>query len=139
MDNEGRRRSGRVRTTVKTFQSEQEQAAPTLPIRKKSTKVKVKSENAVGTLVKDESIIKDEPDVNSTAANFQPINAGAAAESPVEVRPGKKRARAADLDDFNGEDESEVEEKPKKKKRVKKSSTSTGQLYGAPPAGTLIP
>lgn len=117
---------------MKTFQAEQEQAALIVPVRKKSAKVKVKPEIAGDTLSKDEPASAD-----SSAVSFQPINT----EDVSERKLGKKRARSVEPDDFKDEDDSdiEVQEKPKKKKRAKKSATATGQLYGAPPKGTIIP
>lgn len=136
MENDGPRRSGRARAAVKTFQSEQEQAALVAPVRKKAVKSRVKSERTADTPV------KDEPD--DTVESAEPLavdSRSVKAEAESEGKPTKKRPRATEPDEFKAEDDSELEvqEKPKKKKRAKKSATATGQLYGAPPVGTIIP
>lgn len=132
MDTDGVRRSGRVRNAVKTFQSEQEQAALALPVRK--IKVKVKPE------LGEDAPARDELSEESAAIKIQPINSEADAERSFDKKPSKKRSRPTEPDEVKGEDESDFEqERPKKKKRTKKSPTASGQLYGAPPAGTLIP
>lgn len=132
MDTGGIRRSIRVRTVVKTFQSEQEQSA--IGKKKNSAKVKVKPEPGADTLAQNK-ISKE-----SATVKCQPIDAKADAEHSFETKSGKKRTRAAEPDEVKGEYASDYEqERPKKKKRTRKSPTATGQLYGAPPAGTIIP
>ncbi|CZT24691.1 uncharacterized protein RCC_10418 [Ramularia collo-cygni] len=141
MENDGLRRSGRTRTTVKTFQSEQEQAAQVLPIRKKATgsHSKDKPENTTGVSVKDEpSPDVQETDSDVTSGNFQPTNGEAASE----YKPSKKRARFTEPGDVKDEDDADLDvlqEKPKKKRAKKSASVPGQQLYGAPPVGTLIP
>lgn len=135
MADDGLRRSGRTRTAVKTFQSEQEQAALIAPVGKRTlkVKVKVKSESAADTSVKDESDVE--------VGSAEPLTTAVKGEAGSERKPGKKRARTDELDDFKAEDGSDLDTqaKPKRKKGAKKSATATGQLYGHPPAGTIIP
>lgn len=120
MEIDGPRRSGRTRTKVTTFQSEQEHEAFALPVRKNSTKAKVKSESDQGTTATDKL-----------------INAEASTQILSNKQTGKKQTRDDNPDEFKLEDDSE-QERPKKKKRAKKPATATGQLYGSPPAGTII-